>query len=252
MRISIKSRLKEVKELSSDIFMMSLDFPMEPLPGQFVMISFDDNKDGPYLPRPISVYDWKNGVLFLLVKEVGRGTLMMKHSKGRILRVTGPLGSSFPDISGHLLCVGGGIGVAPLHYVLSKSLAKQKTSVLGFPSADSIYCKKAFEKNSSVMITTDDGSCAFKGNPALLCEDMFLSGVDDIMPDAVFCCGPEIMMKKINSVFEGKVPVWHSLEARMACGTGVCLGCRRKIGNESVLVCSDGPVFRGDKIFRED
>ncbi len=251
MKISIKSKVKKVEELSSGVFIMTMNFPEKPLPGQFVMIGFDDTADGPYLPRPISVYDWKEGVLFLLVKEVGRGTLMMKNSEGKTLRVTGPLGSSFPDVSGCLLCVGGGIGIAPLHYALKESSAEKRSSVLGFTCADSVFCVDDFEKNSSVMITTDDGSRAFKGNPAVLCENMFLSGADDIMPDAVFCCGPEIMMKKINSVFEGKVPVWHSLEARMACGTGVCLGCRRKIGNESVLVCSDGPVFSGEKIFRE-
>ena len=247
MSINSISEIVENNFVTNDTFLLKVRFGEKPVPGQFVMLSMVDGRSDPYLPRPISVFDWEEGVLSLLIKVVGRGTeLLSRVNPGEKIRVVGHLGNSFPDTEGTVFYVGGGIGVAPLLYTAKRSEASKKVFFLGFQNESSVTARELFEKVGEVVICTDDGSCGVKGYPHQSLEKRMESG--DI-PDLICTCGPEIMMESVHRVCKGKMPVYHSLEARMGCGIGACLGCRVETKGGVYLVCKDGPVFNGKDIF---
>lgn len=242
------SSVKFIKFKNKDFFLLGLDFPEKPNPGQFVMLRQVDGRNDPYLPRPISVFDWENGILSLLIKVVGRGTkLLSELQEGDKLRVVGHLGNNYPDNSESLTLAGGGVGIAPLYYTAKNTKAKSITFILGFKTKDEIILEDEFKSLGKLVITTDDGSYGFKGNPATYLKDRVSNGE---VPELVLTCGPEIMMQKIHEAIKD-VPTkdFHSLEARMGCGIGACLGCKCDLPGGSFLVCKEGPVFEGNEIF---
>lgn len=250
MSINSISRITANELLNESVFLISVEFPEMPKPGQFVMVSTADNRSDPYLPRPISVFDWENGVLRMLIKIVGRGTdLLSKMRCGEMVRVVGHLGNSFPDSKESVIFAGGGIGIAPLFYAAKCSQAKKKSFVLGFRKAEEVILVKEFEKLGNVAVTTDDGSFGFHGNPAsYIAKQAELGDTAEL----VCACGPEIMMEKIHEALaKTKARDFHSLESRMGCGIGACLGCRVTLKGGSFLVCKEGPVFEGKRIFGE-
>lgn len=233
--------------VTDDNFLLKVRFEEEPVPGQFVMLSMVDGRTDPYLPRPISVFDWKNGILSLLIKVVGRGTeLLSKMKTGEKLRVVGHLGNSFPDNDGTVFFVGGGIGVAPLLYTAKRSKAAKKVFFLGFQDKESVACREIFEEVGEVVICTDDGSFGVKGFPH---QELERRIADGDVPDLICTCGPEILMESVYKVSQGKTESYSSLESRMGCGIGACLGCRVETKGGIYLVCKDGPVFRGEDIY---
>jgi len=249
MSVNKISEIVETSFLTSDTFLLKVRFEQKPVPGQFVMLSMVDGRTDPYLPRPISIFDWKDGILNLLIKVVGKGTeLLSKMKPGEKLRIVGHLGNSFPDSEGTVFFVGGGIGVAPLLYAAKRSKATKKVFFLGFQNKDAIAGKELFEEVGEVVVCTDDGSCGVKGYPHQELQRRLESG--DV-PDLVCSVGPEIMMEsvyKVASKYE-KTETYLSLEARMGCGIGACLGCRVETKGGVYLVCKDGPVFNGKDIF---
>ena len=247
MSVNRISKIVKSSFVTDDTFLLKVEFDEEPVPGQFVMLSMVDGRTDPYLPRPISIFDWEDGILSLLIKVVGRGTELLSRMRvGDKLRIVGHLGNSFPDSEGTVFYIGGGIGVAPLLYTAKKSKASKKVFFLGFQNKSSITEKELFEKIGEVVICTDDGSCGVKGFPHQELEKRLKKGN---VPDLVCTCGPEIMMESVHRVCEEKMPVYHSLEARMGCGIGACLGCRVETKGGVYLVCKDGPVFNGKDIF---
>ncbi len=249
MSINLVTEVVTNRFLSGDTFLLDVKFNEKPSPGQFVMLSMVDGRTDPYLPRPISVFDWNDGVLSLIIKVVGRGTeLLSKIRPGEKLRVVGHLGNKFPDTEGTVFYVGGGIGIAPLFYTAKMSKASKKVFFLGFKDEASVIAKEMFEKIGEVILCTDDGSCGIAGYPhAALAKKMETGEV----PDLVCTCGPEIMMESVHRIISQneKIAVCHSLEARMGCGIGACLGCRIETKGGNYLVCKDGPVFDGKDIF---
>lgn len=249
MSINSITKIVSNRFLNSDSFLLDVEFKELPRSGQFVMLSMVDGRTDPYLPRPISVFDWNDGVLSLLIKVVGRGTeLLSKMKPGEKIRVVGHLGNSFPDTEGTVYYVGGGIGVAPLLYTAKNSKAKKKVFFLGFKNEEAVIAREMFEKHGKVIICTDDGSCGMKGYPHNALENMLKNGE---IPDLICTCGPEIMMDCVHKVASkhSSIQIYHSLEARMGCGIGACLGCRVETKGGNYLVCKDGPVFNGYDIF---
>lgn len=246
------NRISEVVEnsfVTNDNFLLKVRFEEQPVPGQFVMLSMVDGRTDPYLPRPISVFDWNDGVLSLLIKVVGKGTkLLSQMKKGEKVRIVGHLGNSFPDNDGTVFFVGGGIGVAPLLYTAKRSKAAKKVFFLGFQNKYSVACRELFEDVGEVVICTDDGSCGIKGYPHHQLQKRLEAG--DV-PDLVCSVGPEIMMESVQKVVSEykNTDIYHSLEARMGCGIGACLGCRVETKGGVYLVCKDGPVFNGKDIY---
>ncbi|HNT29027.1 MAG TPA: dihydroorotate dehydrogenase electron transfer subunit [bacterium] len=244
MQRSIVTAIADMMPVADDCFLMAVPFEPEPLPGQFVMLSFGDGRTDPFLPRPISIFDWEGGMLTLLIRVVGRGTLLLgRQVAGATVRVTGPLGNSFPDDAGRVCFIGGGIGVAPLFYAAKRSKAKDRSFILGFRSADESYLTGEFSEVAPVRFVSDDGSLGEKLFPHEKLDALVTAGE---RPDLIVTCGPEKMMAAVHGVAKkhGLRDV-HSLESRMGCGIGACLGCRVSMPGASVLVCKEGAVFDG-------
>ena len=249
----------------------------EQRPGQFVNIELD----GLFLRRPISVCDWKDGVLTLLYKLVGKGTaLMATLQPGARLDVLCSLGNGFdidipaltrPDVPAFTrpLLVGGGIGTAPL-YLLARRLKERGVSptvILGFNTASEIIYEKEFKAlGLRTLVTTVDGSY---GTPGFVTDALPLlasasdpSSVADpssvgacvSAPSSVcasgydycYACGPMPMLRALAPKLAS--PAQFSLEERMGCGTGICMGCTCPQLTGTKRICKDGPVFRLDEI----
>lgn len=211
-------------------------------PGQFVEI-YTDSK-ALLLPRPISIceIDAKNGILRFVYQVVGKGTeIFSKLKKGDSLKILGTCGNGYTLCNDNLhhIIVGGGIGVPPL-LELTKKLDGKKTVILGFRNG--CFLDDEFKKYADVYIATDDGSVGFKGNVVQLLESL------DIKGDIIYSCGPKIMLKALSLYAQkNKINCQVSMEERMACGIGACVGCVVKIkeneGWTYKKVCKDGPVF---------
>ena len=253
----------------------------EQRPGQFVNIELD----GLFLRRPISVCDWKDGVLTLLYKLVGKGTaLMATLQPGARLDVLCSLGNGFdidipaltrPDLPAFArpLLVGGGIGTAPL-YLLARRLKERGVSptvILGFNTASEIIYEKEFKAlGLRTLVTTVDGSY---GTPGFVTDALPLlasvsepstvgasvsnpSTVGDSVSDPstvgacgydyCYACGPMPMLRALAPKLAS--PAQFSLEERMGCGTGICMGCTCPQLTGTKRICKDGPVFRLDEI----
>ena len=144
-----------------------------------------------------------------------------------------------------MLLVGGGIGVPPLLY-LAKQYAQNATVVLGFRSREFVILEQDFQKiGCKVMVVTDDGSYGHHG--------LVTDCIDGLAFEEMFACGPLPMLKALAGIAQKNgVPLQVSLEERMACGVGACLGCacktKRQNGETYSHVCKDGPVFDYKKL----
>ncbi len=211
-----------------------LEPAVEIRPGQFVNIQIP----GVFLRRPISVCDTEGERLTLIYKVVGEGTrLLSDMASGQELDLLTGLGTGYDlSLSGPSpLLIGGGVGIPPL-YFLAKALIKQgKTPrvFLGFNKAEEVFMAKEFAAlGAEVTITTLDGSA---GKPGF---------VTDYLPkeaDFFYTCGPLPMLKAICS--KTTLPGQLSLEERMGCGFGACMGCSIQTAEGPKRVCKDGPVF---------
>ena len=207
--------------------------------GQFVNIKLD----GQYLRRPISICDYDDGILTIIYKVVGTGTEQMSAMKASDkLNILVGLGNGYDtSLSGDdPVLVGGGVGVPPL-YKLCKALkaeGKRVSVILGFNTASEIFYKEEFEKIADkVIITTVDGSCGVKG---------FVTNALDESYTYVYSCGPFPMLKALAAATECSGQ--YSLEERMGCGFGACMGCSCKTMLGNKRVCKDGPVFVKEEI----
>lgn len=225
-------------------------------PGQFVEIYLPNGEM--ILPRPISICetDVRKGNVTMVYSVVGKGTdALSKMPRGSCLKVMGPIGKGFEisDISA-VLVIGGGIGVPPL-LMLVKELYKKKPqpdiyAVLGFRNSGAVILEDEFSKLTDHMfIATDDGSTGFHGN-VLDCINSMPSLPDF---DMIYSCGPKVMLKGVSDYAAShNIPAQISMEERMACGLGACVGCAVKIRNGSEFeykkVCKDGPVFYSKEV----
>lgn len=209
--------------------------------GQFVEVYPDNGVN--LLARPISIceIDKLLGRIRLVFQIVGKGTaLFSKLKRGDKVRVLGPCGNGYKLKFGDTLLVGGGIGVPPL-LEACKQIKGNKTVVLGFRSGS--FLVDEFKKyGAEVYVATDDGSVGFKGNVVDLLKQK------DLSADVIYSCGPKIMLKFLSQWAEEKsIECQVSMEERMACGIGACVGCVIKIkdGDDWThkKVCKDGPVF---------
>lgn len=217
--------------------------PSMPEPGQFYMLRA--TKGDVLLGRPISVFDAREtdgGVaLQFLILEKGRGTeLLCSLEKGDEVFILGPLGVPFPRAeAGRKVCVvGGGIGVAPVAF-LARSLPEKSFDF--FASFKSGAYGLAGLKSAATAITTEDGSVGKRGMlPAALTADVLREN----KYSCVCACGPDAMLAYVKKISEeAGVRCYLSMERRMACGVGVCLGCSVRTTEGNKRCCKDGPVF---------
>jgi len=235
-----KSRILENKLISNKIYKLVIEFNGEIKPGQFFMLKTLDNSF--LLPRPISINDVNGNTITFLYRVEGVGTTVMsKMRENDQVQSFGPLGNGFDTnkLLGKVAVVGGGIGIAPLLY-LTKKLGKKADAYLGYK--DYVYIAEEFEKYAdNTVIVTEDGSIGQKG--------FVTEYIDFEKYDVVVTCGPEIMMNKIvEKCREKNVQCYVSLERRMACGLGACLGCTVETVNGNKRACKDGPVFSSEEL----
>jgi len=235
------------KRINSDYFILGLtsenNLP-EMKPGQFVQVKVEGSRET-FLRRPISIHDvnYEKKSLKLLIQIAGKGTETMSNLKaGDHLNIIYPLGNSFnlPPVGKKPLLVGGGCGVAPLLFLAKylKSKGYVADILLGFRSRKRIIEFEEYEKLGKVFLTTEDGSAGEKGyvtdHPVLRSADY----------DKVYCCGPELMMKRIaEHCRQKKIACEVSLENLMGCGIGACLCCIVDTVRGNLCSCIDGPVF---------
>jgi dihydroorotate dehydrogenase electron transfer subunit len=224
-------------------------------PGQFVMLSpgalpaaprFD-----PLLPRPMAVFRRDGPALEVLYKVTGRGTALLAAARpGDAVRVVGPLGRGFPlpAPGERAILVGGGTGIASLFDLAARALESGPALVLlGARSAPDLMAVAEFEAlGAPLRFVTEDGSAGRRGLVTELLEEALAEAV----PARVYACGPTAMMRRAAELAAGaRRPCLASLENRMACGFGVCLGCAvPRSGEGYALVCRDGPVFATDEL----
>jgi dihydroorotate dehydrogenase electron transfer subunit len=174
---------------------------------------------------------------------------MAAMNPGERISVEGPLGTGFSLGEGRPLFVGGGVGIAPLIF-LTKRLQQKKPIVLigGKNKEETFWTKYLEEYADKIYITTDDGSVGQKGFTIQAIPDL----LENNSIDRIAVCGPMIMMKGIAEMaVRYKKECEVSMEKRMACGIGVCLGCtfEGKLTGKRRKVCSDGPVFPAREVF---
>ena len=208
-------------------------------PGQFVNLRLE----GFYLRRPLSVCDFNDGTLTLIYKVVGRGTeALAALPAGTALDVLTGLGNGYDtSVSGpRPLLIGGGAGVPPL-YALAKALIREgKTPavILGFNSAGEVFYEEEFRAlGTDPTVTTADGSYGVKG---------FVTDAMELDYTYFYTCGPEPMLRAVyaKSVTSGQ----FSLEERMGCGFGACMGCTCKTKTGHKRICKDGPVLTKEEL----
>ena len=215
-------------------------------PDQFVHVKCGHSR---LLRRPISICDWEENLLRIVFEVRGEGTEWLSRRKaGDRLDVLGPLGRGFRmDREGRYLLVGGGIGVPPM-LGCAKWTAGRSTAVLGFRSADRAMLSKDFQKScKEIFLCSDDGSIGRHGFVDAQVRDILEKDKDFT---EVLACGPKPMLKNVAAVAAGfGVPCQVSMEERMACGVGACLGCAIQMADGTMQhVCKDGPVFDAGEV----
>jgi len=257
MKVTCEAKIYYNNEIAPGIFDMLLLTPEianQAKPGQFINM-YCDNKDT-ILPRPISIaeIDTNKGTIRLIYAVLGNGTAQFSQLRGGgNIRIAGPLGQGFfiNDEDREHIIIAGGIGTPPM-LELCKQLKGKVTVYLGFRSNPILV--EEFEKvGAEVYVATDDGSVGFKGNNIQL--------INEHNPKAqvIYSCGPKVMLKAAHKWAESKnIPLQVSMEERMACGIGACVGCVCKTktkdgkGFEHTKVCTNGPVFWSSEVIWDE
>ena len=241
--------------VTDSIYSMWLEFPEDynvaakAVPGQFIsMYSRDGSR---LLPRPISICEInaEERKLRVVYRVVGKGTEeFSKLAAGEWIDVIGPLGNGFMLKEGKSILIGGGIGIPPM-LELAKNLKGDVSVVLGYRD-NNLFLKKEFEPYASVYVSTEDGSAGTKGN---VIDAINAEGLE---ADTIYACGPLPMLRGIKEYAAEKgIEAQISMEEKMACGIGACLGCvcqsKEKDHHSNVnnkRICKDGPVFNSQEI----
>lgn len=211
-----------------------------PKAGQFVEVQLESH----FLRRPFGVADFCNGELTLLYRVVGIGTSnMTKLPIGTKLNVLVNLGNGFSLDAKKPVLISGGIGLAPLYYLAKQFYEKgiKPKVILGFKNKSEVIFVEEFERIADVIIATDDGSVGFHGNSVSAFKTL-----SDY--DCFYACGPMVMMK---ALCDFSTDGYVSLEARMGCGFGACMGCSIKTTAGFKRVCKEGPVFSAKEVIYE-
>lgn len=205
-------------------------------PGQFAQVRIDTSKTT-FLRRPISICDYDEEGLSLLVRRAGAGTRALADASiGQVINLLLPLGNGFTLQGQRPLLVGGGVGIAPL-IGLGRAFAREGVPVhyiVGGRTGDFPLNESIDSWPGGVDIATDDGSRGFHG---LVTDHPAWAKPYDV----VYCCGPTPMMKAVAR--KVTTPCYVSLENMMACGLGACLCCVENTVRGNVCVCTEGPVF---------
>ena len=254
MGVKVKCELLRKEMLIDGIYKFSVKSPEianSARAGQFLEIKVSETGE-PFLRRPISIYniDKEKGEVEFIFQVKGRGTNLLAERKvGDLIDIMGPLGFGGFKVQeyNNVAIIGGGIGTYPLYELAKELKGKANLNVyLGFRDSSLVTCEKEFEAIglNKLVVTTDDGSYKEKGYAI----DFMKKDIEEHHVDMIFACGPLPMLKAVRAyAIENNIPCQISLEERMGCGIGACLGCAVKVisGKEPRFghVCKEGPVF---------
>ena len=231
-KVKCLCNVRESVMLAPGVFSLWIDAPEiaeSAVPGQFVSIY--TKSEARLLPRPISICEINRGekTMRFVYRVVGEGTEeFSKLSSGDKIEVLGPLGNGFPIPEKKAILIGGGIGIPPM-LALAKACKERPTVVLGYRDA-TLFLKEEFDKVADVVIAT--------------------------AADVICACGPMPMLRGVKAYgLENEIETYVSMEERMACGIGACLGCvcqSTEVDSHSNVhnkrVCKDGPVFLSTEV----
>jgi len=262
----VKAGVLSQRMLAPGIYDMWLatDLAAEARAGQFIGVYPADKAH--LLPRPISICetDRERGALRIVYRVAGAGTAEFSSwQPGQQVMLLGVLGNGFPvkealDRAGgdRVVLMGGGIGIPPMLELArelgepgaGKALA-DVTIIAGYRDGR-LFLKEDLEKYGKVLIATEDGSAGTRGNVLTVMEK------GQIEPDVIMACGPMPMLRGVKAFAgERKIPAYLSLEERMACGVGACLGCVCKTTHKdahshvnNTRICTEGPVFEAGEV----
>ena len=245
--------IKQKTSLSHDVHSMVVDAPYvarKAQPGQFVILRA--GKLGERIPLTIADSDRDAGTITVVFQEVGKSTKVMGGlSEGdKFDDLVGPLGiASHLDKLGLIVCVGGGIGIAPIHPIARglKEAGNEVVSIIGARSKDLLIMEDEMRLASTeVKICTDDGSYGQQGFVTNVLEEMINNGQPIAM---VMAIGPVPMMEAVSKLTKPfGIKTLVSLNPIMVDGTGMCGACRVTVGGEIKFVCVDGPDFDGHEV----
>lgn len=219
-------------------------------PGQFVIVRMDEKSER--IPLTVTDFDREKGTITIVIQDVGHSSAMINSmEEGSYFQdFVGPLGvASEIENYGTVVCIGGGLGVAPVYPIARalKEAGNKVISIIGAKNADILILEEEMSAISDeVVVTTDDGSQGIKG--------FVTNGLDSILQkgikvDAVWAIGPVVMMKSVaNFTRPLGLKTIVSMNPIMVDGTGMCGACRISVGGETKFACVDGPEFDGHLI----
>ena len=260
MKKKERARVLQQKQISAGIYDLELavSFASEARPGQFVSLFTGDGSR--LMPRPISICGITDKSLRLVYRVAGSGTAdFSKLAQGDEITVLGPLGNGFdpaPAAGKRVLLIGGGIGLPPM-LGLGKALAaldgpeapRSLAFVAGYRTDDR-YLYEDMQACAPIYASTEDGSFGTRGTVLDAISENSLEA------DLIYSCGPKPMLKALKAYAEEKdMELYVSMEEKMACGIGACLGCicqSTEVDGHSHVhnkrICKDGPVFKARDI----
>ncbi len=248
------NRVLEKTQLAGEVFKMRIHAPLiaeERMPGQFLILQLDTDF-GERVPLTIADADTDEGSITIIFQAVGRTThLLAERDAGdTIENVLGPLGRpTHIEKFGRVVCVGGGIGVAPMHPIVKgmKEAGNEVVVIMGARTKELVILEEEMRALADeIVVCTDDGSY---GRKALVTEPLKEYCEAEPKPDMAVAIGPPIMMKFAAATTRPyEVPTMVSLNTIMVDGTGMCGGCRVTVGGETKFVCVDGPEFDGHEV----
>jgi sulfide dehydrogenase subunit beta len=224
-------------------------------PGQFVIVMLHEH--GERIPLTIADFDRKKGTITLVIQAVGKTTREMQQAcklGTRLYGMVGPMGIPSPiSHAKKVVCVGGGLGVAPVYPQARafKEAGAYVIGVLGFRNKSLMFWEDKFRACcDEFIVCTDDGSAGIKG---LVTEGIKQAIAKHSDIDEVVAIGPPIMMKGCaEATRPHKIKTMVSLNPLMVDGTGMCGGCRVKLGDKVKFACVDGPDFDGHLVDFDD
>ena len=250
------------RQVAPGIYYLRLESPgifSRSHPGQFIHINLGTTYD-PLLRRPMSIFNAEEDRISVLYQVVGRGTeILSRFNPGASLDIIGPLGRGFEikETSRHFL-LGGGIGSAPLVYLAHQLHRENRKAIffLGMRTEEFLFLKEFLPSDLEFYFSQENSPA---GHPRLI-TDLLAPHLESLEKTALYCCGPEGMYREIGRLCSGKnhFSIQVSIDRRMGCGVGTCLGCAVKVKNppreepEIVRACVEGPVFPWGEVFANE
>lgn len=246
-------RVVKRRQLAESIVLLEIEAPAvaaKAKPGEFIIVR--QNEDSERIPLTITDFNREKGTITIVIQEVGYSSaLICQMQEGdSFIDFVGPLGQETEiEKLGTVLCVGGGVGIAPVHPIARalKEAGNKVISVLGARCKDLMILEDEMRAVSDeVIITTDDGSYGIKG--------FVTHGIQSVLDrgekvDAIWAIGPVIMMKSVADFTKPLgIKTIVSMNPIMVDGTGMCGACRLDVGGETKFACVDGPEFDGHQV----